>query len=172
MRLIAPLALCALVLSGCGLFQKDDPRICPRVSILNDADRAVVYRDGPGRDLIDVRHEAQIGDISWSCKYSKEQVRVLAKIRILAQRGPASVNAQASFDFFVAVTDNGYDILAKEVFKTTIPFPEGRTQSGVFEEIEEIIPLSSQEDGPNYEIIVGFQLSEEQLQLNRKRRRF
>lgn len=172
-RLIAFLPfLCVLFLGGCSLFQKDDPRTCPRLSILNEANRVVIYRDGPGRDLIDVRHEAQIGDISWSCKYSKEQVKVLAKISILAQRGPASTAPEAQFNYFVAVTESGRDILAKEVFQSTIPFPEGRTQAGVFEEIEEIIPLASESDGPNFEIIVGFQLSKDQLEYNRKRRRF
>lgn len=160
------------MLGGCSLFQKDDPRLCPRVSILNEANRVVVYRDGPGRDLIDVRNEAQIGNISWSCKYSKEQVTVLANISILAQRGPASQSPEGQFSFFVAITEGGRDILAKEVFQTTVPFPAGRTQAGVFEEIEQIIPLASETDGPNYEIIVGFQLSEDQLEHNRRRGRF
>lgn len=170
-RLIALTGL-LLLLAGCSLFKKEDPRACPRVSILNEAARVVVYRDGPGRDLIDVRHEMQIGDISWSCKYSETQVRVLAKISILAQRGPASEAPQAQASYFVAVTEGGETILAKEVFRSAIAFPEGRSQAGVFEEIEQIIPLSDSEAGPNYEIIVGFQLTEDQLKHNRKRRRY
>lgn len=162
----------AIALAGCSLFQKDDPRACPRVSILNDAARAVVYRDGPGRDLIDVVHEGQIGEVGWSCKYSKTDVTVLAKIAFLAQRGPASSQPEARLPFFVAVTDSGREILAKQVFQTVVAFPEGRSQAGVFEEIEEIIPLPDQTSGPEYEIIVGFQLTEEQLRHNRKRRRF
>ena len=64
------------------------------------------------------------------------------------------------------------DILAKEIFTSIVPFPEGRSQAGVVEELEQIIPLPDRKAGPNYEIIVGFQLTEEQLQQNRKRRRF
>tara|TARA_R110002167_G_scaffold39648_1_gene122266 strand:- start:283 stop:798 length:516 start_codon:yes stop_codon:yes gene_type:complete len=161
-----------LLLAGCSLFQKDDPRACPRVSILNDAARVAVYRDGPGRDLIDVMHEGQIGDIGWSCKYDKTQVNVLAKISFLAQRGPASDRPEASFKYFVAITADGQEILAKKVFTTVVAFPSGLSQAGVFEEIEQIIPLPDLESGPNYEIIVGFQLSEEQLKHIRKRRRF
>ena len=132
----------------------------------------MVYRDGPGRDLIDVVHEGQIGEVGWSCKYSKTDVTVLAKIAFLAQRGPASSQPEARLPFFVAVTDSGREILAKQVFQTVVAFPEGRSQAGVFEEIEEIIPLPDQTSGPEYEIIVGFQLTEEQLRHNRKRRRF
>ena len=170
--LIVCFGLAALLLSGCSLFQRDDPRVCPRVSILNEAARVAVYRDGPGRDLIDVVHEGQIADVRWSCVYSAERVRVLVTISILAQRGPAATKPEAEFDYFVAVTRAADEILGKEIFRSQVAFPEGRTQTGVFEEIEQIIPLPDQNAGPDYEVVVGFQLTEDQLRHNRKRRRF
>ena len=162
----------AVLLTGCSFFQKDDPRLCPRVSILNEAASVAVYRAGPGRDLIDVVHEGRLGDITWSCKYSEKEVSILTRISFLAQRGPASQDRKAEFQYFVAVRDHNQDILAKQIFATVIEFPEGRAQAGVFEEIEQVIPLPDETSGPEFEIIVGFQLTEEQLERNRERRRF
>jgi len=91
---------------------------------------------------------------------------------ILAQRGPASRGAEANFPFFVAVTDRDQNILAKEVFDSVVEFPEGRRRAGVFEEVEQQIALRDEETGDDYEIIVGFQLSRDQLDRNRARRTF
>ena len=41
-----------LLVAACGSFGRGDTRLCPRVSLLNEALSAVRYRDGPGRDLI------------------------------------------------------------------------------------------------------------------------
>ena len=50
------------------------------------------------------------------------------------------------------------------------PFGGARRRSGVREEIEQIVFLKENENGSDYEIIVGLQLNEQQLQQNRGRR--
>lgn len=162
----------ALVVAGCGFFQPEEIRPCPRVSVLDDAGRAVQYRDGAGRDLTDVTYQARIDDVQSSCSYDKQELTVNATVIILAQRGPASRGAEANFPFFVAVTDRDQNILAKEVFDSVVEFPEGRRRAGVFEEVEQQIALRDEETGDDYEIIVGFQLSRDQLDRNRARRTF
>jgi hypothetical protein len=71
--------------------------------------------------------------------------------------------------FFTIVGPDG-SIRAKEVFDSPIEFQKGRRRAGVFEEIEQVIELGKEETGASYEIIVGFQLTREQLERNRKRR--
>jgi len=161
-----------MVLVGCDFFQGQDTRPCPRVTVLDDAGRSTQHRDGPGRDLTDVTYIARIEDVQSTCKYRKQQLTVDATIIILAQRGPASTQPQANFPFFVAITDIDQNILAKEVFDSVVEFPDGRRRAGVYEEITQEIALGPDETGIAYEIIVGFQLSREQLERNRARRTF
>ncbi|MDP6342908.1 MAG: hypothetical protein QF578_16505 [Alphaproteobacteria bacterium] len=173
MRRLIPAGLLLLAISalpGCGLFPSEEARPCPRVSLLNDAGRLIAYREGPGRDLTDVRYEARVEDVNWACGYTKNRLRVAAKIDIVATRGPASRQGKISVPFFVAITGGDQQILAKQAFKSELVFPKGRRRAGVREEIEQIIFLREGETGAHYEIIVGLQLSEEQLRLNRRRR--
>lgn len=169
-RLILLIGVGGLILSGCSLFQTASPKVCPRVSLLNEAAKMTQYRAGPGRDLIDVRFEARVHDVNWNCKYSKNRLRVVAAIDIVAHRGPASEEGNAVVPFFVAIIDKSQNIIAKEEFKSEIEFPDKRRRSGIREEIEQTVFLKKGESGADYEIIVGLQLNEQQLQQNRGRR--
>jgi len=159
--------LCALVLTSCGIFQPSSPKVCPRVSLLNEAAKLTQYRDGPGRDLIDVLYEARVHDVNWACGYSDNRLRIEAKIDLVAQRGPASKGANAQVPYFVAIIDKAQNIIAKAEFESEIEFRDGRRRAGVREEVEQIIYLKEGEVGTDYEIIVGLQLTAPQLKQNR-----
>lgn len=167
-RLVVPALLIAV--AGCGLFRKPETRPCPRVSILNEAGRVTQYRPGPGRDLIDVAYEAEIGPLRSQCRYLENQLTVGTEVTFLVERGPAGGERTTSLPFFIAVTDNANNILAKEVFDTEVSFPTGLRQGQTVDEFEQSLMLKEGETGADYEIIVGFQLTEEQLRLNRSRR--
>ena len=164
--------LALLLVSGCTLFGKNnETRPCPAVVKLEETSEAVQYADGKGRDLIDLRFSAEIGEIAWSCTYDGDTaVEMVLEIRVLVDKGPAAKGQLAKFPFFVAITDKKQKILAKEVFVSEIEFPEGRRRAGVIEEVEQIIPLKTDQSGADYEIIVGLQLNREQLDFNRQRR--
>jgi hypothetical protein len=165
------LIVCAgLLLAACGLFRPGEVKVCPRVSLLNEAASMIRYRDGPGRDLTDVLYEAKVRDINWSCKYLDNRLRVEAVIDIVAQKGPASTGANAQVPFFVAIIDGGQNIVAKKTFSSEVEFRAGQRRAGVREEIEQTVFLKQGESGTDYEIIVGLQLTEQQLQQNRGRR--
>ena len=167
----AALASAGILLAACGIFGPGEVKVCPRVSLLNDAESMTQYRDGPGRDLTDVLFEAKVVDVNWSCKYLDNRVRVEAAIDIVAQKGPASEGANAKVSFFVGIIDYEQNIIAKKTFASEIEFRDGRRRAGVREEIEQILFLKEGESGDDYEIIVGMQLTEQQLKQNRRRRR-
>jgi hypothetical protein len=166
----AAIVSAALLLAACGIFGPGEVKVCPRVSLLGDAAKMTRYRDGPGRDLTDVVYEAKVLDVNWSCKYLDNRVRVEATIDIVAQRGPASGGANAQVPFFVAIIDASQEIIAKKTFASEVEFRDGRRRAGIREEIEQIVFLKKDEIGTDYEIIVGLQLTEQQLQQNRGRR--
>lgn len=161
-----------LAVAGCTLFGEDETRPCPAVVKHQEISEAVQYAEGKGRDLIDLRFSGKIGDVAWKCTYDGNvSLEMVLEIQVLLEKGPAAKGQIAKFPFFVAITDKRQNILAKEVFTSEVEFPKGRRRAGVIEEVEQIIPLKTDQTGADYEIIVGFQLTREQLEFNRRRRR-
>jgi hypothetical protein len=161
----------ALALAGCGLFGgSSPPHACPDAVMLADAKRITLYRAGPGRDLTDVEFEGEIARIASTCKYGKHELTITLTADLVATRGPAASDSKAVLPFFVAVTDGARNIVAKKVFDSDIPIPPGQRRAGVREEIEQVIPLPEGEPAPYYEVVVGFQLTAEQLERNRRAR--
>ena len=93
-----------------------------------------------------------------------------ASIEVIAARGPATTERVGQFAFFVALADPTERILAKEVFLSPLEFEANQQRLGVVEQIEQNFTLQSGERAAQYFILVGFQLSRDQLDYNRKSR--
>ncbi len=144
---------------------------CPNVTTLPNADEITIFRQGPGRDLVDVQYEGVITPVSGECEYQDDfaWVEVDLILRIGAIKGPAATSQTQDYNFFVAVADKDNRVLNKRVFKSPVEVPEGRRRGAVQEELRQRFPIRSGTRGSDYKIIVGFQLSEEQLSYNQKK---
>jgi hypothetical protein len=172
---LVTLTAAVMLTAGCGgddanvaQYGAGDPIACPTVSIVRDAAEVVQFRPGPGRDLTDVVARGAIADFSGTCDYSDDGAIVDLDLVIIAERGPAAGGDQAQFEYFVAVADPNRTVLAKEQFRTGVTFEEGRDRGIAAEELEQIIPMSRTGLGQDYQILVGFQLTPEQLEFNRR----
>ena len=161
----------ALGVAGCSVFSNTPPPPCPAASIVDDASRVSVFKDGPGRDLIDVQFEGEIDAIESDCDLNRagDEITTRTGVRIVATRGPAAEGTEVSFSFFVAVIDRNQQVLARERFDSVLVFDPSQRRIGVVEEIEELIPLPVGLSGADYEVLVGFELTAEQLEFNRLR---
>lgn len=169
LRLLVPLLLVVAALALLSACNRTPPA-CPRATILNDGATVTKFRDGPGRDLTDVTARAEIVDVAVDCDYDRGGVDVAMQVAIAATRGPADRARAADFDYFVAIADARRNILAKEVFRVRLEFPQTQSRVGTVEQIEPRIPLKDRAEGVDYEIVVGFQLTPEELEWNRTRR--
>ena len=168
-RGVLALALASLPLAGCGFFSTEVPPPCLPVVVLRDAAEVVRYRPGAGRDLTDVIDRATFRQFGTKCDYEKDRVEVDLVVDIIAEQGPAASSREIRAPYFVAVVDVDGNILAKEVFESVIQLEEGQRRGGVREETEQIVPLATPNDRRHYEIMIGFQLTREQLEDNRRR---
>lgn len=167
---LAAVAVLAAALPSCSSlnpFAKKELRPCPRLSVLRDASRITEYRPGKGRDLLDVRYTAHIDDVKATCKYDEQTLRMTVAIDLVFTRGPAAEGSKMHAPYFVAITHGDGEILAKRIFDSDIDFPKRRRRAGVREEVDETIPLLPDETGAAYEVVIGMQVSEEQLKRNR-----
>ncbi len=156
----------AAVLAACGSSDKAQPA-CPSGLIPADAAKITRFQDGPGRDLTDVIAEATIQDILVQCEYKKKVADIDLQIAVVGTRGPADRSRVAEFEYFVAIVDPQQNILVKQPFKVRFEFNDNRTQLGTIEQIEPRLPLPDPSKADQYRILVGFQLTPEELAWNR-----
>lgn len=164
--LMAPIAL-----AGCGTSNPEKAAAeaalrCPKVSIVRDLASVTQFRPGR-RDQTDIVSRAVLADYAGNCDYRKNGVTVNLNLTLVAERGPAMQGNQANYRYFVAVTRPGEEVpVSKTEFDTTVDFPAGQNRAGNREELAPVIPLPEDANAKDWQVIVGFQLSEDQLRYN------
>lgn len=176
--------LAFLLLAGCSVYDSIfgsnlPPLPCPPVSVLGDASLLTRFREGDGRDLIDVLYGGEIGAVETSCEYSLNEdtgaagwLSVEVAPVIFAERGPADRERRAVYPYFVTVVDAERRVLNKQTFDLVVEFPRNRTRTTVVDKppVALTIPLKEGVRGDSFEVFIGFQLSREELDFNRRRR--
>jgi len=167
-RLLAA-ALLAL-LPACSMFDKKDERACPRIEVVSDLSRVVKFQDGPGRDLSDIVLIARIDDVKSGCKYDKTGVTIDLAVSLLGERGRAGAGSgKRDVTYFVAVTDRTQKIIDKPLFTSQFEFSDKKLAS-INDEFQLRIPLSATASASDHTIILGLQLTAEEIDFNERNR--
>ncbi|WP_448189106.1 hypothetical protein [Azospirillum sp. sgz301742] len=160
-------------LAGCSLLggaeQPGDVALaCPKVGIVRELQEATQFRPG-GKDMTDISSRAALTDYSGNCEYGSDGVTLNLNLFVLAERGPALQGNQASYRYFVALTRPDEETpVSKSEFDTTVEFPKGQSRVVTKEELAPKIPLPKGTNAKNWKVLVGFQLTPEQLDFNMK----
>lgn len=159
----------ALGLSGCSAFQAPDPRTCPPVRF--DAATATFATYGPGgKDITDLVLSGRITGYEGTCTYRDDGVTVDMYLTFALDLGPAARSREARFQYFVALPDLYPAPQAKRVFDASLTVPDGLARVRYRdEEISLFIPLAEGESAAALPVYVGFQVSADQLDDNRRR---
>ena len=156
----------ALFTVGCGSSESRD-LFCPKVVILREADRLSRFQ-GEGQDLTDVRFQAEIDAAITECKFEEDLIETSMMVRLRVGRGPADESRLADITYFVAIAKDDRQILARREFDVDVALPENQSLVEKMEEIDQVIPIEPSETGLEYFIFVGFALSPEELEYNRR----
>ncbi len=158
-----------LALSGCKIFVKDDPPPCPRVSVVEDASKLVRFT-GAAHDANSIEMSAEITKYRGSCFYDKDDKKMEVKINvgIDAFAGPAFTGSAERVDYFVAIPAfSGPE--GKQIFPLKLDIPKGPKGTHIDDgEVSLTFPVKDIKKLEAYEIFVGFQLSPDELDYNRK----
>ncbi|MEM7650541.1 MAG: hypothetical protein AAF204_00470 [Pseudomonadota bacterium] len=112
-----------------------------------------------------------IENVNDTCSYEENTVTIDLKMDFRGTIGPMGRSAGSpsfSYPFFVAVTAANGDILAKEIFAANLTYPPGQQTQGYTEKLRQIIPIESKRRGKDFKVLVGFQLTPDQLAYNRQ----
>ncbi|NNC38635.1 MAG: hypothetical protein HKO02_14350 [Hyphomonadaceae bacterium] len=181
-KLAAAALIVTLGLTGCstakevlavGEAAEKNPGPCPEAFALYEASRMVEFRGEEAYN--NVGFTAEIDKVRSLCRYVGDSpISADLTLDISFGRGPAAQESSATYQYFVAVTRKNIDVIEKQVFPITIDFPVGENVVRATENVGEIIIPRANDttSGANFEIIVGFELTPEQIAFNADGKRF
>ena len=160
-----------LPLFGCGPGRNEFAPLCPTARLVPPLAEVSRYA-GPGtaHDLTDLIVQARVTTVNGQCQAGDNPAILPTKVQVAisVQRGPAMQGREADVPVFLAVTE-GATVRDKKVFDVHVVFPPNvdrlTMNSG---EIDLNLPVSHEKTGASYGIIVGFQLSPDELAANRR----
>jgi hypothetical protein len=165
-RAVVPGVL-ALAVAGCfGSTDSTGKLVCPTPVIAPDLDAAATLRDG-GSGPTDIRYGIKFMTVKTNCRTEKIGLTAETRVTFVAARSDQTVS-HGEFAYFVAVADAQRNILNKKQYTVSFDFVPRQKQLQISDQFAVGLPLHDLSDGGKYVIIVGLQLSPEQLDFNRK----
>ncbi len=179
MRVIAVLAA-GMLLAACGsnplsraLDSRQNAGPCPPAAALYDASR-IVETTGESQVYSNIAYTGEITGVNLICRYVDDQpLRAELEVDFAFGKGPQATSNSHQYRYWVAVTRRSAKVLAKQYFTVDANF-SGGPLDGRQEVIQDIIVPRADDtiSGSNFEIVVGFDLTDEQLAFNREGRRY
>ena len=163
--------------SGSGIGAAFDTRqnagTCPPAGSIYNASRIVVFA-GETPPFPNVEYTGEIVDVRLYCRYAgTAPVRAEVEIDFAFGKGPAGDSNRRDYRYWVAVTRRSGKVLNKEYFTVPANFSDGPV-TGKTELLQQIIIPRADDSvsAANFEVLIGFDLTESQLTYNKEGRRF
>ena len=102
-------------------------------------------------------------DLVSACRYDETGAEVALRFNVIAEQGPAYPGGPLRLTYFVASLGPDQQVLSKPLLDVDLVFPEGQIRAGSAEEMTVRMPDVTSADGPQYNVLVGFQLDSEEL---------
>jgi len=141
---------------------------CPQVAVVEDLKNLTQFETPsaptPGTKISSI----SITGMESACAVTEKTVAVDIGLRFDGQLGPQAAEWKTqshsfAYPYFIAVTTPAGEILSKEVFAATIRYDSQELAITQQEKIRQVIPLREDTQAAGYEILVGFQLTDEEL---------
>ena len=160
----------AVALSACAssFSTASNPAPCPGVGVLVGADRVIEF-DG-AQDAENVAYSGEIIAVDGTCRYwDGRPIEQRVTVDLSFGRGPKGRADEHEFAYFIAVTRTDLEVIHKETFPVKVKFGDRRAVVDITEKINNIVIPRANEtiSGANFEVLVGFEMSSEQLAFNR-----
>jgi len=170
------LLVAGLALGGCNSLSKalgfsDDSPLeigptCPRVALGDDVDYVARF-DGKGSSKQNLLYAVKMDVPNGICFLNEDSIDVEMSVPIRIQRGPAMEDRNISFEYWVAIARTDKTILARDSYQAEAELKLDEIGQ-IVDEFDQTIPITPGENGNNFVIIVGLELTEEELDYNRR----
>lgn len=167
-RRMAVLLSGLLLLSGCASTPPADLPSCPDTGLVLGA--AQLYDFKAGADKIEPNRiiAASLENYRGACRYDGGQMDFELEVDFSAWRGAMGTGLdRGQFPYFIAVLDPSENVLQRQGFSTTVPLD--KTGAGLKTEKHRLrLPLADAAAAAGYKVVIGFELTPEQLAYNRR----
>ena len=143
--------------------------VCPAVGVLADASMLRVFGDGTGRDQANTAYELEFMRAHLlECELKDGEMTASLRFEARAKTGPAVSSSEYEYPYFVALLNPDGEVVSKDLRKGTVKFKSGKAETFFAQEYDDIkFTVPEGRDGLGFEILVGFQLTREQIELKR-----
>lgn len=165
----------AALLSGCGgsgISSTSPPAPCPRVTVLADGADLTRFRPGAGQDLAAMTTDARLVGFQARCDYLRRREGVSVAISAVfdVERGPAATAREVSLPWFIAVTDAmDTQVIDRQEYVTPVAFETNVNRVRVQSRPVTLNFPADERLVENHNVRLSFQLTPEELALNRRR---
>jgi|GEM_PF-976883 len=148
--------------------EKKAERLCPQTAIIRELEHVMDYgvETPDSKTLVAT---ALMKKVTGRCEYTDTGVDVGFELIVAAGKGPRLGGDKVNFPFFVSILTPEQKIVAKEQMTAEFSFSGSSKVTEQIEQLHVFIPMDKDADGTNYQVLMGFQLSEDQLKNARAR---
>lgn len=145
---------------------------CPRIEIVDELSSFSEFTSDT-MSQSNLVSRVDLNQVESSCSIKSGQVTLDLKLAFNGTLGPKAKLRNNdkpffSYPFFIAVTNDKGVILAKEVFAASMTYERNENEHTYYENLRQIIPITSYAEAKQFTVMIGFQLTNEQLKYNRK----
>lgn len=144
---------------------------CPPVSVRPDLASLTEFYDPANPSDKSMVSDARITGVHGTCRVEKDGLVMQIDLSFAGNTGPkarvkSSDKPSFAYPYFVAVTDAQGIVISKEIFAASVSYGAEQTTMTQSESIFQSMPFPDPANGNIYSVIVGFQLTPEQLSYN------
>lgn len=147
---------------------------CPSAGSIYGAERIVEFKSDSASRYSDITYTGEIVGVELYCRYADgDPIIAEMDIDFAFGKGPQADSNVHDYTYFIAVTRRNRGVLEKQRFAVRADF-DGELVTGTRQRIDTIrIPRVDETiSGANFEILVGFELTDEQLEFNTSGNRY
>lgn len=148
---------------------------CPLIGVLYESSRQVSFATPGAERYANISYTGEMEGVRGLCRYVEaDPITMSINVDMAFGRGPAANADRHTYRYWVAVARRGRAPIEKQYFDVDVRFPDGQPVVRHTEEIQRIVIPRANPDtsGENFEILVGFELTPEELAFNRAGKRF
>jgi hypothetical protein len=180
-RIVAASALAVVSLSGCSTWRSavnyiaaDNSNVCPDAAILANTASLPAFDPAKAADPSSVIYNIAMTNVKTRCDYSKRENKADSNLSIsyTATRPPGGAEAHYRVPYYVAVTSGG-EIVDKQIHWLEFDFPQAASRVSGESYVDSVdIAIDRQKRSYEYHLLIGFQLTQAQLDYNKKMGQF
>jgi hypothetical protein len=143
---------------------------CPPVSIDQDTSHIYLFTDPAHPKPTNEESHAHMATVRGMCTDHGKSILIDISLDIEGGLGPkaragSSDKPSFSYPYFLAVTDPQGNVIAEQVYATTLSYGPDEQRLNKTETLRQIVPLNGH-TGADYHIVLGFQLNTDQIAYN------